>query len=588
MTECAFQFRRDGWDEPVPGRTDRLPEEWTCPHDPVESADYCPFHAADASQSAVRDAFHTALADGSPETNAFVGAKLPDLGLQGETLTADTALDFRAVTFTETLDLEDTRIHAPVRFEGSHFQGRLELDDTRFERDVTFYGSKFDGVVEGNGATFTDNAYFIGTNFTYSLLLRSNTSFKADVFFTGTTFQSAADLSNASFHGQAFFRSVEFHGRTTFDRAVFHDDVRFADASFTGSLSFEHTHIQGVFQFGGEGINQHYDAATFTCPLVLEHTHCDCGAYFVNCTFDADVQLIKSQFEDTLDLSDITLAEALDLTRSTFADLTITPREVDGKLRIDAFETTINAGVIVPPPNGDIFCHFENASIGSVDFLAAGSLDDTPRQVDLRWVRFIDTTFDGFDFTRYRHCLEPDWQLHKFSKPALSESLNLSPLTRELTYMRAKSGADEIGDNRAAGQFFKREMRARGTRHKQNLLTNASIRAGYRYLGNRAFWLTSNYAESPQRVLGTSLLLITAFAVLYAIGFQTGNAPTPYTDSPILGSLLLSGESFVTLVHSPGATIPTTPLRTLAVIEGFLGSFAIALFLFTLTRAVHR
>lgn len=83
-------------------------------------------------------------------------------------------------------------------------------------------------------------------------------------------------------------------------------------------------------------------------------------------------------------------------------------------------------------------------------------------------------------------------------------------------------------------------------------------------------------------------MLITAFAVLYAIGFQTGNAPTPYTDSPILGSLLLSGESFVTLVHSPGATIPTTPLRTLAVIEGFLGSFAIALFLFTLTRAVHR
>jgi hypothetical protein len=176
VNECAFEFKRDEWNEPVAGRTDRLPEEWTCPHDAVNSEPYCPFHAADASPSAVRDAFHIALADESPETNAFVGATLPDLGLQGETLTADTPLDLRAVTFTETLDLEDTRIHAPVRFEGSLFQGRLELDDTRFEREVTFYGSKFDSVVEGHGTTFNENAYFIGTDFSYSLLLTANSS----------------------------------------------------------------------------------------------------------------------------------------------------------------------------------------------------------------------------------------------------------------------------------------------------------------------------------------------------------------------------------------------------------------------------
>lgn len=207
-----------------------------------------------------------------------------------------------------------------------------------------------------------------------------------------------------------------------------------------------------------------------------------------------------------------------------------------------------------------MFCHFENASVGDVDFLAADSPGEPPLQVDLGWVRFVDTTFDGFDFTRYRHCLEPDWQLHQFTQPTTTDPLDLSPTKRELTYMRAKSGANDIGDNRAASQFFQREMRARGTQHKQNLRTNTSLRAGYRYLGNRAFWLTSNYAESPQRVLGSSLLLITAFAVLYAIGFQTSNAPIPYTDSPLLGSLLLSGESFVTLVHSPGATIPTAPL----------------------------
>lgn len=588
VTKCAFAFRRDEWTEPVPGRTDRLPKEWTCPHDAADSADYCPFHAADASPSAVRDAFHTALADGSPETNAFVGATLPDLGLQNETITADTPLDLRAVTFTETLDLEDARILTPIRFEGSHFQGRLELDDTRFEREVTFYRSRFDGVVEGNGTTFTENAYFIGTEFSYSLLLTANTTFEADAFFTEATFHSAADLSNTTFHGQAFFRAVEFHGRTAFDRATFHDDARFAAAAFTGSLSFEHTHIDGVLQFGGTGINHHYDAATFTCPLLLEHAHCEGGAYFVNCTFNSDIQLIKSNFKDIVDLSDITLTEPVDLTRSTIADLTLTPHSVDGQVLVDATETTIHTGVIRPPTDGDLFCHFEDGTTGPVDFLTADSTRETPRQLDLRWVRFIDTTFDGFDFTRYRDCLNPDWQLHEFTHPASSDPLDLAPIKRELTYVRAKSGANDIGDNRAASQFFKREMRARGARHKQDLRTNTSIRAGYRYLGNRAFWLTANYAESPQRVLGSSLLLIAAFAVLYAIGFQTSSSPTPYTDSPLLGSLLLSGESFVTLVHTPGATIPTAPLRALTILEGFLGAFAIALFLFTLTRAVHR
>lgn len=588
MTKCAFEFRRDEWNEPVPGRTDRLPEEWTCPHDALESEDYCPFHTADASPSAIRDAFHTALADSTPETNAFIGATLPNLGLHGDTINADTPLDFRAVTFTETLDLEDTRIHVPIRFEGSHFRGRLEVNDTRFEREVTFYGSKFDGVVEGNGTTFNENAYFIGTDFSSSLLLTANTTFEADAFFTETAFHSAADLSNTTFHGQAFFRAVEFQGRTTFDRAVFHDDARFAGAAFTGSLSFEHTHVHGVFQFGGKGVNQRYDAATFTCPLVLEHTHCESGAYFVNCTFESGIRLIKSHFEDTVDLSGISLAETLDLTRSTFTDLTVTPHHVTGRILIDGVETTIHDGTISPPTEGTIFCHLEAATIGPVAFLAADSPGETHRELDLQWVRFIDTTFQGFDFTRYRHCLEPDWQLHQFNRPESPDTIDLSPLQRELTYMRAKSGANNIGDNRAAGQFFQREMQARGARHKQDLFSDTRLRAGYRYLGNRLFWLTSNYAESPQRVLGSSLTLIIAFAILYAIGFQTSSLPAPYSDSLLLGSLLLSGESFVTLVHSPSATLPTASLRALAIFEGFLGAFAIALFLFTLTRAVHR
>lgn len=78
------------------------------------------------------------------------------------------------------------------------------------------------------------------------------------------------------------------------------------------------------------------------------------------------------------------------------------------------------------------------------------------------------------------------------------------------------------------------------------------------------------------------------FVVLYAIGFQLGTHPAPYTNTPGIGYFLLSGESFVSLIHSPAATLPSTPLRALAIFEGFTGAFTIAFFLFTLTRAVHR
>jgi hypothetical protein len=587
VTKCCFEFQADEWDEPLSGQTERLPAEWACPHSALDSRDYCAFHAADVSPSIVRDAFHAALVDGTAETNAFVGATLPDLELASEEINVQAPLDFRAVTFTDTFDLEDTRFHGPVRFEGSHFCERLELDDTRFEDEVTFYGCRFDGVVEGNGTTFEQNAYFIGAEFSYSLLLKSRTRFEGDVFFTGTTFQSAAEISNAIIDGQAFFREVEFHGRTCFDRSVFYDDARFAGATFSGSLSIEHAHVHGVLQFGGTGINRHYDAATFACPLTIEHTDCERSAYFVECTFEDEVNLIKSTFNGTVDLSRSTFSDTLDLTRSTITDITLTPQERTGSVFVDGTQTIIHAGHVCTPSAGALFCHFEQATIGPVEFTTGRSTENDSPQLDLSWVRFIETTFSGFQFTRYRQCLEPDWQLHKFAIPAPIDDSELPPISKEVTYMRAKSGSNEIGDNRAAGAFFKQEMRARGARHKQQLLTTPSLARGYQYIGNRAFWLSSNYAESPQRVLGNSLALIAVFAVVYAGGFHARGFPVPY-DAPVLGYVLLSGESFVTLVHSPAARIPTAGLRAVSIFEAFLGAFAIALFLFTLTRAVHR
>ncbi len=588
VAACSYTFEKTEWEAPVEGHEKRLPESWTCPHESTTDSEYCPFHASDASPDDVRAAFQTALATQDEDTNSFIGATLPDLGLANEYIDTTAPIDLRAVTFTESLNLEDSRFDVPIRFEGSRFQKRLELDDTLFSREVSFYGTSFNGVVEGNGTRFEQKTSFIGAEFSYSLLLTSNTVFADDVFFTGATFQSAADFNNATMSGQAFFRDVAFHGRTSFDRAVFRDDARFAAATFTGSVSFEHAHSHGVLQFGATGINQRFDAATFDCPLALEHTTCERSVYFVDCTFTAPTTLTKSTFEDTVDLSGTTLNDGLDISRSEFTDLILIPTQVDESFLLTGDGTTLAAGVIQQPPTGGLFCTFEQATIGDIEFRATASTDDSTSRLDLSQVRFIDTTFDGFDFTSYRTGLKKAWTLDQFDTANPFEEADRKPVKRELTFMRAKSGANDIGDNRAASRFFTKEMRARGDRHKQNMHANHSIRAAGRYLGNQAFRYSSNYAENPVRVLGLSVLTIGVFAVLYAIGFQLGNHPTPYTNTLGIGYLLLSGESFVSLVHSPAATLPSTPLRALAIFEGFTGAFTIAFFLFTLTRAVHR
>lgn len=588
MTRCTYEFHLEEWDAPVKERTKRLPDEWACPHEALDGSEYCPFHAEDAASTAIREAFSSALADDDIRTNSFIGATLPDLGLSGKYVTAGSPIDLRAVTFTETLNFEDSQFADRVRFEGARFNGRLELDDTRFAEEVSFYGCGFRGVVEGKGTTFERSAYFIGADFSYSLLLRSNTTFEDDLFFTGATFQSAADFRNATIEGQVFFRDVEFRGRTCFDRADIEDDARFAGAVFSGTLSFEHVHIQGVCQFGNEGVNREYDAASFSCPLIFEHAHCDGNVYFVGCMFDEDIELVKSDFKGSVDLGDTVFGGDVSLSRSNFHNLTVTPRSVEGQGLIRSIETTIDAGIIGQPTDGEQFSHFEQATIGSVEFVGEPVGDETSPRQDLSRTRFIDTRFTDFEFTSYRPGLEDDWELHRFDVENSFDSQPLSATERERTYMRAKSGADHVGDNRLAGMFFVKEMRARGKRHKEHLVTDRSIRDGYRYLGNLSFRMMSNYAESPQRVLGASIVTIGLFAACFTIGFQLSGLNHPYPTSPWLGYILLSGESFVTLVHNPAASIPSVLLRTIAILEGFIGTFTIALFLFSLTRAVHR
>jgi hypothetical protein len=257
---------------------------------------------------------------------------------------------------------------------------------------------------------------------------------------------------------------------------------------------------------------------------------------------------------------------------------------------------------------------FSNSTIGDLKFKRA-NLEGVPYKIEnykfrnssLEDVHFENTRFEGFDFTSYRHQLEDDWIIDSTDSNSSSERglmnrkidddsqhrhADLEPRREELTYMYAKRGANEIGDNRAASQFFIKEMDARMRRYKTRVADGMSIWERRKDVVKYAFyrgWKTVNYSESPGRVFGLSVLSLLSFTLLYLALGTALPAEVPYSGTtPVLGALVFSVESFITLVHPPGANVDSTWIRLASVAEGFSGAFLISLFVFSLTRGVYR
>jgi uncharacterized protein YjbI with pentapeptide repeats len=203
--------------------------------------------------------------------------------------------------------------------------------------------------------------------------------------------------------------------------------------------------------------------------------------------------------------------------------------------------------------------------------------------------------------------------------PFPSEELVGTPDQLESTYVKAKRGAKQQGDQVAAGQFFIRERkfareqqwrrvvgsaegemtgdeqsRIRRTIHRiTNGVTNGlgAVRhspvAMKNWVGNFLLWLGTGYGEKPQRVLAAAVLVISGFAITYGLLHDPSN-PLPY-ETPGIKYVVLSIGSFVT-VFPPGDAQGSlsTWMNLLIEIEGFLGVCFAALFVFTLTRSVQR
>lgn len=519
------------------------------------------------------------------------------------------AVDFTDATVRGTADFEDVTFEAEVDFEGATVERAARFRDARFARDVsfrhvgidgkaTFFGAYFGGFVNFYSATFGERAdfryadlaesgYFQRTTFESRADFTRATIGPAESKFRGATFEDAAVFADATvegivrfsgddsgvgswepptFRGEADFEGATFESLASFDGAVFEDGVAFDGATFLDVARFDGAELDAEATFAG---------AAFEAAARFDGAAFDGEVDFRDAVFDGEVRFETPRFGGTASFADAAFA-ALHLERPVC-------EAPPGRLVFERAE--IEGGLIVQgtdPPVLDLTA----ARLGDVRF---ESPDGQPLLPTLAIRR---TDFDRFDFATFREHLDDSWTLHTVADRFADAVEEPEAATLETTYLKAKRGASQSGDMAASAAFFLKEMYYRRRRHAAAADGAESrpewFRAKTREWRNLALHVTTGYGERPSYVIGWSFAVLAAFGLVFAgIDFVSpATLSRPYTTP--LGYASLSVESFVTLVLGGSQNVNSGLVRALSYLEAFAGAFLIALFVFTLTRSVHR
>jgi hypothetical protein len=298
-------------------------------------------------------------------------------------------------------------------------------------------------------------------------------------------------------------------------------------------------------------------------------------------------------FAGTTEFTDAEFVEEVRFERPTFGEPP-TMREVAFRESLTVRDPTVEGGVIdlrnsdVPgghlgqSDGGSVVYDLEGVTLGDVDVEGG---EGSP----FEHCRFVHTTFDGFDFGKYRDSVAAaNWRIHTTLDALDRETPSRGDL--EATYLKAKNGANVVGDDKAAAEFFRRELeyRRRGYRTRIRRAEGIPRRlvAASRWVANALLEASSGYGARPSRVVLFSLAIVVGFAP--AFWFLRPVDPYPSLPVPGLGYVLLSFESFATGMRFGGPTLEEPTVRLVSEVETFVGAFMVGLFVFTLTRSINR
>lgn len=574
-----------------------LPE--SCPHD-AGSHEHCIYHRppSETDSRVLRRRF---LDDVEDDECHFVGARFGSLDLEGHRLVPDDAtdvdcryasfreLELRDATIGPRLDLSFARVSGPLDARGARFQGRVLLVGARLDGSTRFDHAQFEsgGVVdraqfgaparlrfvsfgrgfEARGTVFEASADFHDATFGNGATFEA-ARFGEDARFRYARFEAGARFNDVLFGGRgdfhhlrcvrgALFRGAVFSSRANFRYAVFGSGTNYRTARFEGPADFYDVTFERSIKFG---------EAAFTGETTFERATFDRLARFDGTTFDGTVTFERasfterSVFEETEFTREVTFERAV-LHDVRFADVVSDHPVVFRGARLETGTIRHDSAVTAT-------YDLTEATVGPVKLRFGGS---NPFDA----IGFCLTEFDGFDFSDHVHRehLAGGWRLHDPEAPASNQVL-------ETTYLKAKNGASDVGDNRAASAFFLKEMAYRRKGYLDAPGTLPPAKGVVRWAGSWLLNVTAGYGERPLYTTASAVATILLFAVaFYAAGVRLPG-PQEY--------LVVSLQSFVALVLGELPPSEIGPLRVLTSVEAFVGAFFIGLFVFSLTRSVHR
>lgn len=562
------------------------------------------------------------------------------------------AVDFRKVLIRDDCRFAGARFEGNVRFAMAEFGGeadfyrasfggRADFTKSTWVGECLFQRASFGEAADFYGSRFEDVAEFLAVEFDGTAKF-SRSAFGDAVLFIGSAFESEALFKNAEFVGPAHFQNGEFRSEASFIESVFEGKVKFHFAEFSGEAVLSYCAFRNTTYFAhvdfGDYASFHESSfdrladfryTTFgdVARLMKATFHDD--AFFDQVVYEGDADFRHADFEGTAHFGRTTFQASAILAdsrieRGEFRDLE-TPAP---SVTLDFTEAHVRAGAIVQRNGETIYYDFSDGRIGDVDIEIEGS----DRVFDHFYV--YRTKFEEFNFSDYRGVLSPDWELHTFSgstrsdyemeanrfslepdaddgeetagddRPAdragvagrlrrrlssvlegLFETTNASDL--EVTYLNAKNGAEMSGDSQAASRFFMKEMWYRRRAYVNRVLdrteaTSTRLKLLFLATLNLILFLTCGYGEKPRRTLEFSLMVVVGYALLFRVTIETPPFETEF------GYLLLSFQSFTSLIFGSTASVPQFFGSFLVATEGFVGAFMIGLFIFALTRSVHR
>lgn len=526
--------------ESVPGVSDRV---WHCAHESIADQDTCLFHTDpddrpddhDETQLFLETVRKAANKDSPFESRRllqFIDAEFTELSLRGVTVGTEQnhAINLAAATIGES-DWTDARFIQPIRFSHTTFLDDLTARDAHFERVVGFRNATFESVVNFRGAVFQAPAFFKHSRFTERSIFWY-ARFEAHVNLRRTVFEDKANFKTTDFADYANFTTAEFRDQTVFTLAEFDDDAEFTEATFAGIHDFNAALFNRITEFSG-----------------------------------------------------VVVDGPLDLSAATFADLRLDPKRTKiADQCIDLRECEITTGSLGQPVDGRVLYDLTDATIGDVQFTTPNSGAIADR------VRFVRTRFDGFVFEN--DDLKPaatGWKLcDVFDEQLLPPDSREGPSVeaRRQTFLNAKNGAQQTGNETAASAFFYRELTYRRQWYAE-LARNADLPPAdrlwnlTRWLRNGTMMLLTGYGERPDRVVYASVLTVSLFAGVYSLLLSTGEATA-------VDHLVFSFQSFVAFVPGTGIETSIRTVELVSSLQAFVGAFFIALFVFTFTRRINR